>query len=113
MTKFQFISELLTYINLLLETDLTPCVTSISQSCLDDLFENYEQSYDEQQTPNNRRDLKHYHYIIDNLLQKGVALYEEEKPKNTTVPTMKTILKNIADNSEDVPEVYCFTSECS
>jgi len=83
MTKFQFISELLTYINLLLETDLTPCITSISQSCFDDIFENYEKYADDPKTPNTRDDLECYQHKVTNVLQKGCELYIEETPEDT------------------------------
>lgn len=116
MTKFQFISELLGYINLLMETDLSTCITSETKVMIDDIFERYEEFSENTTEPNTRGDLQHHHYLIDNLLQKGFALYNEEMPKYTTAPTMTDILDTIAKNSPCIfesmaIEEYCFSSK--
>jgi len=120
MTKLQFISELLGYIKLLTQTDLTPCVANIAFTGIAETFEEYEEKYGETQTSSNRDDLKNYRMIVQSLLQNGTKIYEEEKSKDTTTPTMKSILEHIANNSADEPtgvfasmdiEESCFISE--
>jgi len=99
MTKFQFISELLGTINLLLEADVNCCSAYQARILLDSVFYKFEEIADQQTSEQNTRDdLELYSYIIENLYDKGYNLYLEEKAKPATTENAIDALDHLFPN---------------
>jgi len=84
MTKLQFISELLSAINLLIEADVNSCTAHQARICLNSIFDKFEEVQDPECKSNTSGEFEFYGYLIHCLHQGGYNLWLEEQEKNTS-----------------------------
>ena len=84
MTKLQFISELLSAINLLLEADVNSCTAHQARICLNSIFDKFEEVGDSECESNTSGEFEFYAYLIHCLHQGGYNLWLEEQETKTS-----------------------------
>jgi len=105
MTKFQFVSDVLSIINGLLEAGINGCHNHEARTQLDHLFDQFEEH---EGTPtdvtHSPADLEMYAYIIDNVHQRGYDYWLERQTPKMKQKDLATILDDMAVKEAAMPK---------